>query len=370
MNRNQLTDFIQFNNVLYSVLLELTYRCNLDCNFCYNDTDAVGKSLSLKQYLKLLGDLEELGTMHLTLSGGEPLAHPEFFPIGRAARERGFAVRIKSNGHALNERMARRIQQEIDPFGLDISLHGASPETHDKQTRVPGSFYKLINNLETLKKLGMRFHLNAPVTIWNEHELEEMCEIADRFEVDIMIDGDITPTDNGDRTPMELATSAATQFKILQLNRERAKSRLAANNKKSVSSMGSNANRVDNSMPTQEEDSIPTSKEDLQLQKKQCGAGSTTMTVDPYGSVYPCVQWRQPVGNLHVKSIIDIWTDSQSLRKIRSQLIELKNLNVQRGINNNVGFCAARAHQETGSSMNLYPLASLRAELHDRLNKQ
>ena len=39
--------------------------------------------------------------LNLTLSGGEPLAHPDFFLLGSRARELGFVVRVKSNGHAL-----------------------------------------------------------------------------------------------------------------------------------------------------------------------------------------------------------------------------------------------------------------------------
>ncbi len=37
-------------NRLMSVLLELTYACNLDCTFCYNDLTIGGQRLSLKQY--------------------------------------------------------------------------------------------------------------------------------------------------------------------------------------------------------------------------------------------------------------------------------------------------------------------------------
>jgi MoaA/NifB/PqqE/SkfB family radical SAM enzyme len=51
--------------------------------------------------------------------------------------------------------------------------------------------------------------------------------------------------------------------------------------------------------------------------RKQCGAGSATITVDPYGNVYPCVQWRRHVGNLHESSIIDLWRNSGVLGEVR-----------------------------------------------------
>ena len=134
-------------NILYAALVELTYRCNLDCYFCYNDTALRGVPLTFAQYRRFFEDLRDLGTLDLTLTGGEPLAHPEFFALGRLARDLGFVVRVKSNAHALRGKLAQRMKDEVDPFVIEVSLHGATPETHDRQTRVPGSFVRLVGNL-------------------------------------------------------------------------------------------------------------------------------------------------------------------------------------------------------------------------------
>ena len=97
------------NHHLFSALLELTYRCNLDCYFCYNDLGLRGEPLTFGAYERVLDDLRTLGCLHLTLSGGEPLAHPDFFSIGAKARELGFVVRVKSNGHALGGEILRLV---------------------------------------------------------------------------------------------------------------------------------------------------------------------------------------------------------------------------------------------------------------------
>ena len=51
-------------NIPFSVLLELTYRCNLDCYYCYNDRTNGGRSLSVAQYVSLFADLRRLATMN------------------------------------------------------------------------------------------------------------------------------------------------------------------------------------------------------------------------------------------------------------------------------------------------------------------
>ena len=161
-------------NRLTSVLLELTYRCNLDCFFCYNDLGLRGTPLALEQYEALLHDLGAMGVLTLVLSGGEPLAHRDFFRIGALARELGFVVRVKSNGHALRHELARRLRDEVDPFLVEVSLHGATAATHDRQTRVPGSFDQLMANLREMLALGLRVKVNSTLTLWNENETAAM----------------------------------------------------------------------------------------------------------------------------------------------------------------------------------------------------
>src|ERR1700730_12483347 len=143
----------------------------------------------------------------LTVPGGEPLAHPDFIRLGARARALGFAVRVKSNGHALRGEMARRIRDEIDPFLVEVSLHGATAATHDRQTRVPGSFERLLANLGEMRRLGLRVKLNSTLTAWNEHEVEAILDLAAELGLPLQVDPEVTPRDDGDRSPLALTVS-------------------------------------------------------------------------------------------------------------------------------------------------------------------
>ncbi|MCP4047292.1 MAG: radical SAM protein, partial [Gammaproteobacteria bacterium] len=75
MYQTKIARRIREQRVLHDVSLELTYDCNLECFYCYNDKEKPGRLLSIEQYEVLLNDLAHMQTMHLMLTGGEPMMH-------------------------------------------------------------------------------------------------------------------------------------------------------------------------------------------------------------------------------------------------------------------------------------------------------
>jgi MoaA/NifB/PqqE/SkfB family radical SAM enzyme len=325
---------------MMSVLLELTYACNLDCAFCYNDLSLGGQRLSLPQYRELLDDLASLGVLNVSLTGGEPLAHPHFFEIAAHARSLGFVIRLKTNGHAVKETVARRIRQEIDPFLVEVSIHGTTAETHDRQTRVAGSFERLLANIRTMKSLGLRVKANSVLTRWNEHEVEDLLALYDELDVAFQIDPEVKPKDDGDRGPLAIEASAEGQARYRR-------------------ALEARANR---DVPVAEASSPAAARGAIMRgTDKHCGAGSNSIAVDPYGRVLPCVQWRVPVGNLHERRITDIWATSGMLQEIRqtTQAVRRKLGGLgEAGLVSN--FCPGAAHTYSGDPLAIYPPAEQR----------
>jgi MoaA/NifB/PqqE/SkfB family radical SAM enzyme len=328
------------DNRLMSVLLELTYACNLNCTFCYNDLSLGGKPLSLAQYRELLDDLASLGVLHLALTGGEPLAHPHFFDIATHARSLGFVIRLKTNGHALKETVARRIREEVDPFLVEVSVHGAIAETHDRQTRVRGSFERLVGNIRTMKALGLRVKANSVLTRWNEDEIEDLFALCNELDVAFQIDPEVKPKDDGDQSTLAIQASAAG------LARYRRAVEARVNRDPKVAQEPS---------PAMARKAIMTGTD------KHCGAGSNSIAVDPYGRVLPCVQWRVPVGNLHEQRVADIWASSGMVEEIRETTKAARRKLAEFGDAGLVSnFCPGAAHTYAGDPLAIYPPAEQR----------
>jgi MoaA/NifB/PqqE/SkfB family radical SAM enzyme len=331
-------------NLPVSVLVELTYRCNLDCFFCYNDVNLRGEPLRREQYFQLFQELSDLGVLHLTLSGGEPLAHPDFLVLGARARELGFAVRVKSNGHALRGELARRVRDEVDPFLIETSLHGATAATHDRQTRVPGSFERLLANLAELRALGLRVKLNSTLTAWNEGEIAEMFTLADALGLPLQVDPEVTPRDDGDRGPLAVAPSREGVLRLFRVQTERGRA--------------ATAGEAAAPPPRSADETLPAPP------GKHCGAGSAGLAIDPYGNVYPCVQWRRPVGNLHQQGLREIWRGSDGLREVRDLNVQARERMEAQGPRAALlNFCPGMAASLTGDPLEIYPSALRRKEL-------
>src|SRR5438094_4056201 len=135
------------------VQIEVTWRCNWRCVHCYQDDHTV-EVLALERLRGLFGELAAAGTMHLIVTGGEPLVRADIFDILEAARGHGLALTLYSNGHLIDETMADRLGRLVAQ--VEVSALAGDAETHDRLARVPGSFHRVWRAVLALTRCGVR----------------------------------------------------------------------------------------------------------------------------------------------------------------------------------------------------------------------
>lgn len=109
-----------------------TRRCNLSCTYC-NEFDRVSAPVPLVELRARIDKLAELGATIVTLSGGEPLLHPEVEEIVRHIRARGAVATLITNGYLLTPAMVER----LNAAGLDslqISIDNVVPDAVSKKS--------------------------------------------------------------------------------------------------------------------------------------------------------------------------------------------------------------------------------------------
>lgn len=103
----------------------VTRRCNLKCAYC-NEYDEVSDPVPLDQLRARLAKLDELGVAIVTLSGGEPLLHPELPTFIAEIRRRGIIAGMITNGFLLSPQLI----EALNRAGLDemqISVDSVEP---------------------------------------------------------------------------------------------------------------------------------------------------------------------------------------------------------------------------------------------------
>src|SRR6202046_3840656 len=107
-------------------------RCNLACTYC-NEYDDVSDPVPVDEMLRRIDDLGRLGASLITISGGEPLLHPELDQIIARIRRTGAIAGMITNGYLL---MPDRIKR-LNAAGLDhmqISIDNVMPDEVSKKS--------------------------------------------------------------------------------------------------------------------------------------------------------------------------------------------------------------------------------------------
>lgn len=155
---------------------ELTCRCNLRCVMCYTDCfntpERIRQELTLQEILRIMVELQEAGVFGLTLTGGEPLARPDFAEIYADAVRRGIRVTVFTNGTLITPKIVA-LWTALPPEMVEISLHGLG-ESFDRITAVKGSYERCLNGVQrllarkipvTLKTVGMTINRDEILAI-------------------------------------------------------------------------------------------------------------------------------------------------------------------------------------------------------------
>ena len=107
-------------------------RCNLSCAYC-NEYDKHSEPVPAATMFQRINRLADLGTTIITISGGEPLLHPELDEIIRQVRRRGIIAGMITNGYLLTADRIRRLNR-AGLEHLQISIDNVNPDETSKKS--------------------------------------------------------------------------------------------------------------------------------------------------------------------------------------------------------------------------------------------
>ncbi len=162
--------------------IELTARCNLACRHCYinlpaGDKSAKANELTAVEIERIAGEAVSLGAVWCLLTGGEPLLRKDFFDVYTALRKKGLLISVYTNATLVSARHIR-LFKEHPPRNVEITVYGATKETYERVTRVPGSFAAFQKGLGLFLKGGVAVRLKAMALRSNMHELPQIADFC------------------------------------------------------------------------------------------------------------------------------------------------------------------------------------------------
>lgn len=320
------------------LLFELTYRCPLHCVFCYNPTDfsTAGAELATDDWIRVLREARQLGSVQLGLSGGEPLIREDLELIVAEAHALGYYTNLITSGVGLTESRLQalkrggldHIQLSFQDSTRQMNDFLSSTRTFDLKAKVAG----------LIKRYDYPMVLNVVLHRLNIDHVEHILEMAERLGADYV----------------ELANTQ--YYGWAALNREQLlPSREQLQRAEQVTQQF--RERVGQRMR------IYFVVPDLyERRPKPCmnGLGSVFLTVTPDGTALPCHAARMLPGiqfpNVRTSSVDSIWYESDGFNHFRGDAWMREPCRSCPEKKKDFGGCRCQAYMLTGDAANADPV--------------
>ncbi len=167
---------------IFGLQIEVSARCNERCIHCYipNAKKDEGTDMELPVILRIMDEAKEMGTLQVTLSGGELFMHKDIAIILRHARKNDFVISILSNLILLTDEHIALLK-EINPSLVQVSLYSMKAEEHDAITQVKGSFKKTKSSIERLVAADIPVQISCPVMKLNRQSYKDVLIYANKL---------------------------------------------------------------------------------------------------------------------------------------------------------------------------------------------
>jgi radical SAM protein with 4Fe4S-binding SPASM domain len=209
-----------------TLTMMITGGCNLSCSHCLLDCqpDTEARPVSTETLLKRIGAFADLGGKQIHIAGGEPLCHPEWYPIlAYCCKQTGFLeVCLQTNATLLSRSRADKLNTlPAEKIIVQVSLDGSSAATHDC-VRGSGAFQLAMDGIRRLVDVGLgeRTRIAFTEMVHNFDDLPALLEMVDRLGIAGVISGTLLKGGRAARND-RVAPPDPSQYRDLILRYER-----------------------------------------------------------------------------------------------------------------------------------------------------
>lgn len=312
-----------------SATIEVTRRCPLTCQHCYNnlpmgDRKAQLEELSYAEHCRILDELADAGGLWLLYTGGEILARRDFLDIYTHAKKKGFLITLFTNGTLITPKVADYLVR-WRPFSIEITLYGRTKETYERLTGVPGSYERCIRGINLLLDRGLPLKLKTVAVTINKHEVWDMKKFAEEeIGVEFKFDSMMNPRIDCSQSPLavRLTPEECVEFDLQDPKRMEEWKIFSAKFLGPVHS--------------------PEHRDEVY----HCGGGVNSFAINPYGQMSICVLSQKDLYDLRAGSFLEGW--ESFLQRVRQKTITRVTKCTSCELKSMCGMCPANGELENG----------------------
>ena len=277
-----ISQFMADHRILYSLVLELTYRCNEKCVHCYLPEQTRLRELSLRQIDALMDEFVGMGGLQIQITGGEALFRKDFIGILGLVKKHCLVTSITTNLTLLNGDILNAIM-DVSPRSVGCSIYAARPELHDAITLVKGSFEKSVHSIRSLRGAGIPVIIKSPLMKTTAPHWRGIEALAKELGCEYQFDLSITAKNDGKLSPLAQRVEDRNVLHDI------------------FSSRYYKLYVGDEPMSTM---AGPSPEASL------CGAGASGLAVSPDGTIRPCIGLNIALGKWPTNSLAEVWHKS------------------------------------------------------------
>jgi len=164
-----------------TLFFRVGYRCNNRCIFCVTGDNKPGTFTSLEVLARALAAYRSRYDQ-LVLSGGEPTARTDFFPLMESAFRLGYKIQLQTNARLLAKKEFSRRLAAYHPV-IYTHLQDYKAKAHDITTSVPGSFWETVAGIRNAMPDCHGLYVKIMITKANYRHLLETAKFLRRLGV-------------------------------------------------------------------------------------------------------------------------------------------------------------------------------------------
>ncbi len=296
----------------FRYFLELTYRCNLQCPYCYVGSERNKQELTTDEWKRVIDQMPFYSIA--TLVGGEPLIRKDFIEIlAYTSKKLWNKTHVVSNGILITDEIIKAfIKYKL--LLLSVSLDGFG-ENHDKNRGKECIFDKIISNLENLKsqKPNQMVDIKTIVLENNLDDLVKLYKLCEKMNFEFLsisflrnnnwkqsslLQESFIPEFNADFPVKPYFDMEHFKEVYREIESLKGKTKLRFSPKFEYSS--NSLNKIEEFF------ALPADKP-IQEIYEPCTFPYNNMFINPEGYIYPCLSMK--IGNVKEKSLKEIFND-------------------------------------------------------------